>query len=97
MLLFGGYSAAGQQLNSAYSYDPRTDTYTPIAPMPVANRGHCATTLGDDKVLLIGGVPVEPHACIYDPALVPLAIFLLAVTTPFESVLAFLLFDVELI
>jgi N-acetylneuraminic acid mutarotase len=74
VLLFGGYSAAGQVLNTAYSYDPRNDTYKLIAPMPVANRGHCATTIAGDKVLLLGGTPLEPHACVYDPAQVLLFI-----------------------
>src|SRR5690349_21719799 len=51
---FGGYGADHSTLNSAEVYDPATNQWNWIAPMPVA-LNHPAAAVLDDKIYVIGG------------------------------------------
>jgi hypothetical protein len=54
---------------SAEIFDPATETWTEIAVMNVARKGHTATLLPDGRVLVTGGSEDNPRSTeIYDPA-----------------------------
>jgi hypothetical protein len=54
VLLVGGFAGA-DPTNSAETYDPASETWTPVAPMLVSRSGHTATRLRSDAVLVAGG------------------------------------------
>jgi N-acetylneuraminic acid mutarotase len=79
--VFGGSDRqTGLFLTSAEVYDPRTNRWSPIAPMPhVRQMGFAAATAKDGRIYLIGGCVGPPgnHGCttappspvdVYDPA-----------------------------
>ena len=47
----GGFS----YLDTAQTYDPIADAWTPVAPMSIGRGGHTATLLADGTVLVVGG------------------------------------------
>jgi N-acetylneuraminic acid mutarotase len=54
--VFGGYFPDGSTVtSSAEAYDPATNTWSPIAPMPIALTGHAAVTAPDGHIYVIGG------------------------------------------
>jgi N-acetylneuraminic acid mutarotase len=57
VLVTGGLGGANAELAqaSAEVYDPRTGTWTRVAPLAVARTGHTATLLADGRVLVAGG------------------------------------------
>jgi len=58
VLVAGGYAGnvANSSLNSAEMYDPATNTWTIVAPMPVGTAGARAVTLSNGNVLVAGGL-----------------------------------------
>jgi hypothetical protein len=79
VLITGGLAtASGQALNTAEIYNPKTNTFTPLAaPMTTPRASHTATLLPDGTVLLYGGFTAHsadtpnlasPLAERYDPA-----------------------------
>ncbi|UKS27367.1 Ig-like domain-containing protein [Paenibacillus sp. HWE-109] len=54
---------------SSYVYDPDTNHWTTVAPMPTGLRGHQLSTLRNGKVLLTGGGSgnINSTAYLYDP------------------------------
>jgi N-acetylneuraminic acid mutarotase len=87
---FGGFvpPESGPQgwvpINNAWEYDPKTDTWKALAPMP-SKRGSALAAVADDKIYVIGGAatipgskeaavyPTHPHTSVgtveeYDPA-----------------------------
>jgi DNA-binding CsgD family transcriptional regulator/N-acetylneuraminic acid mutarotase len=76
VLVTGGLAVAsgstdGIILASAEIYDPRTATWTTIAPMAIARMSHSATRLKDGTVLVAGGSGTNNHsvaaAALYHP------------------------------
>jgi len=68
---FSEFSSFTGELQSEVSvievYDPATDNWSTISPMPVAGAGLQANVV-DDKIFLLGGIS-NPDACLaYDPA-----------------------------
>ncbi len=58
VLVAGGvntYQSTGTTLDSAEAYDPATDAWTTVAPMPMARQGAASVLLGDRSVLHVGG------------------------------------------
>jgi len=61
VLLTGGGLSGGSDPNfyhsiaAAQTYDPATDTYTPVAPLATDRLHHTATALRDGTVLVVGG------------------------------------------
>jgi Kelch motif protein len=55
VLMAGGMAESGLDLKSAELFDPRTETWRPVASMNIARRNHRATLLPDGNVLVIGG------------------------------------------
>ncbi len=55
------------QLASAEWYDPITNTWTTLPPMPAPRSGHSATLLSDGRVLVTGGEDVTTASEIFDP------------------------------
>jgi hypothetical protein len=63
----GGFQARGRFVaadftsDRAYEFDPATETFTPVASLPVGRGYHSSTLLEDGSVLLAGGVvPTAP-------------------------------------
>lgn len=68
--VFGGLSG-GQFLTSAECYDPLTDTWSPIAPLPSARAGAAAVTAPDGRIFIIAGansLGAFGSVLTYDPA-----------------------------
>lgn len=80
VLVIGGETlSTGAMLDSVEVYDPVTDTWAELAPLPEPRHNHTATLLSDGLVLLVGGgqsnaigVPsglgVVADALLYDPS-----------------------------
>lgn len=72
MLLFGGATSgnAGDPLNSGFAYNPATDSWRPLsieaAPEPRADSA--AEWIGDEKMLIWGGVAGQGNGFLYDPS-----------------------------
>jgi N-acetylneuraminic acid mutarotase len=70
--VFGGYpGCCGSYLSSSFSYDPASDTWTPIAPMPTPRESAAAAVAANGKIYVAGGNgsgPVEQTMETYDPA-----------------------------
>ncbi|APO71355.1 Kelch repeat-containing protein (plasmid) [Rhizobium gallicum] len=63
--VFGGFVGTGgarqwQPIADAFSYDPKTDTWTKLAPMPTA-RGSAEAVALDGKIYVIGGAHTHDH------------------------------------
>lgn len=56
----GSYQSTGPASPSTELYDPATDTWTPLPPMPEARAGGAAVILTDGSVLLVGGHTEQP-------------------------------------
>lgn len=52
--IFGGRNGVAI-VDTARAFDPSTDTYTPIASMPVGTRGACGAVLNDGRLAVFGG------------------------------------------
>src|SRR5205823_6414211 len=62
--------SSSTQLNSAEVYDPATNRWTPIAPMPTARFDHAAVTGPDGRIYVLGGEgggAIQKAAEVYDP------------------------------
>lgn len=72
VLIAGGFTAAGNAVQSAELFDPRTERFTPLARMHMMRQSHTATTLPDGRILLAGGYSegnaITASAELYDPA-----------------------------
>ena len=75
ILTVGGWRHSGlpayvPPLADAQIYDPRGDIWTQAAAMKTARADHAAVTLGDGRILVIGGMNRIPLATseIYDPS-----------------------------
>jgi hypothetical protein len=55
LLIAGGFDSSGSRLNTALLYNPYTNSYEPPLTMSAARAEHCATLLGDGRVLLTFG------------------------------------------
>jgi N-acetylneuraminic acid mutarotase len=72
MLLFGGATTGnfGDPLDSGYAYNPATDSWRPLstegAPGPRADSA--AEWIGDEKMLIWGGLAGVSNGFLYDPA-----------------------------
>jgi N-acetylneuraminic acid mutarotase len=77
----GGYnpinphSGLAEVFNAVEAYDPRTNTWSTVAPMPTARAGLAAATGPDGRIYAIGGCAYDHGACrslktveAYDPA-----------------------------
>jgi hypothetical protein len=71
----GGFNqaAVGGSLATVEAYDPATDTWATVAPLPTARRGLAAVRGADGLLYAIGGSPASgsPHSNavdVYDPA-----------------------------
>ena len=60
------YVAGGQGVAALDRYDPATDTWTTLAPLPVASGAVGAVLQG--KLYVVIGTPGGPRAYAYDPA-----------------------------
>jgi hypothetical protein len=57
VLIVGGWSSQkGATVASTDLFDPLTETFTPIAPLPISRHEHTATLLPDGTVLVVGGL-----------------------------------------
>jgi hypothetical protein len=56
ILVAGGAGESGNGSDVAELYDPATDAWTPLSPMPDARWGGTAATLADGSVLIVGGL-----------------------------------------
>ncbi|MBX3725349.1 MAG: hypothetical protein KF823_05475 [Xanthomonadales bacterium] len=69
--LFGGFSSGPQMLqvtSDAWRYDPATDRWSTLPPMPRARATGAAVSIGN-RILLVGGIgPAENWLDRYDPA-----------------------------
>jgi hypothetical protein len=63
-----GYQYTGEPSTAAQLYDPMTDTWAALPPMPDTRTGSAAVVLTDGSVLIVGGVDNTP-----DPSGVVLA------------------------
>ena len=73
VLVAGGFGSNGELnlvLNTAETYDPELDTWTPAAPLHHARENHTATLLPNGKVLVAAGHGADylNSAELYDPA-----------------------------
>ena len=72
--VFGGFKypdsgqAAWQPIDNAWEYDPATDTWKPLAPMP-SKRGAASAAVVNGKIYVIGGAGVTPGSS--DTTLLP--------------------------
>jgi N-acetylneuraminic acid mutarotase len=73
LYVIGGYRSSGlsvwQPVTTVYAYDPATDTWTELAPMPTA-RGALSVTVHDGKLYAIGGYDGKANSTaleVYDP------------------------------
>ena len=77
----GGRNNTGAALNTAFLYDPTTNTWTQTGSMVTARYNHAAVLLPSGKVLVAGGCTTNNHSCgatggdvgivhaeLYDPA-----------------------------
>ena len=67
--VMGGLNAAGY-VDTAYVYDPSTDGWAPIAPIPEIKGDHSAAVVGD-KIYVMGGYDGSAWvdtAYVYDPS-----------------------------
>jgi N-acetylneuraminic acid mutarotase len=60
VLVAGGVKTLETPVASADLYDPRTDTWTPVPSMSRARYGISAVTLKHGRVLVVGGLNVDP-------------------------------------
>ncbi len=58
--IFGGWSGTGSVLDEAWQYDPTSDSWTALTPMPVALTNLEATCI-DDYIYLVGGYTGSAH------------------------------------
>jgi hypothetical protein len=74
MIVWGGFSnALGVYLNTGHSYDPATDSWTPMSTVgaPVGRGGHAAVWTGTKMVVwggFVGSGPPTNTGGVYDPA-----------------------------
>lgn len=71
LYIFGGYeTVSSTAVTTVTSFDPSTNTYAALAPLPAATRGACGGVLASGKILVVGGYNVGEVdlAQIYDPA-----------------------------
>ncbi|MDO4574673.1 MAG: sodium/solute symporter [Planctomycetia bacterium] len=62
LFLFGGFSkdtVENETLSDAWYYDPETDTWSEIAPIPSGTVGAVAVPSGCESILFVGGYPKE--------------------------------------
>ena len=73
VLVVGGFYSFGlgtQIVKTAFLYDPGADSWSTMAPLPAPRAEHTATTLGDGRILVVGGFDGTNYtssAVIYDP------------------------------
>ncbi len=69
VLVAGGEGVAGITHSDSELYDPNTGQWTPTGTMTVPRQQHAATLLSDGRVLVTGGVSIDPPytAELYDP------------------------------
>jgi N-acetylneuraminic acid mutarotase len=58
VLFTGGVDATGTVVADCEIYDPATNAFALVAPMPGPRAGHAAATLPDGRVLVVGGTTV---------------------------------------
>ncbi|MGE0062338.1 MAG: kelch repeat-containing protein [Xanthobacteraceae bacterium] len=64
--LFGGFkypdngANAWQPVDTAWRYDPASDEWTALAPMPGGKRGAASAAVVDGKIFVIGGATTQP-------------------------------------
>lgn len=58
VLFTGGVDGTGAVVATCEIYNPTTNTFTLVAPMPGPRAGHAAATLPDGRVLVVGGTTV---------------------------------------
>ncbi len=66
VLVTGGRDGSGNALAQARVFDPRSDTFAEVAPMPRSRAGHQALLMPDGRVLVVGGNYVT-ECYFYDP------------------------------
>jgi probable HAF family extracellular repeat protein len=52
--IFGGFDGT-QDVDTSWKYDPLTHVFTPLNPMPIAQRGGGAQVLSNGRIYLVGG------------------------------------------
>ncbi len=55
VIVAGGASALDGTLSDVDEFDPSTDRFTPVAPMSIRRMAHTLTSLGDGRLVAIGG------------------------------------------
>lgn len=70
LLVLGGVGGAdsSEVLNTVEKYNPSTNTWTLLAPMPSITYGAAMTQLDDGRVLVAGGPGSSSNAYLFDPA-----------------------------
>jgi hypothetical protein len=68
VLIAGGMRRNGDFTNTAETYDPKSNKFTPAGNMLVGRVGAAAAQLPSGRVLIVGGWFVTDDAEIYDPA-----------------------------
>src|SRR5712692_9701188 len=66
IFVFGGHDGS-RSLGIVEAYDPGTNTWTNVTPMPTARSGSGAATGYDGKIYLIGGSQVSPGREVFVP------------------------------
>src|SRR5437899_12959302 len=69
--VIGGFANGNEQLSNAEAYDPETDTWSSLAPLPAPRAGKlAAVTAPDGRIYAIGGitgVTTGATVDVYDP------------------------------